>query len=815
MLKDLSGKVLNEVAVPALVENQSYARMSDGSFQIADFPTPGFENSEKGKAAYLASTATDISVCITEVMANNRSCIADEDGDYSDWIELTNIGSQKVDLSGLYLSDHTQSDHRWAIPDIQISPGGRIVVFCSGKDRKDAATPHTDFSLDDNGETVSLYSPLGTIISSISYPALGEDQSYCLEETGGSFFTTGFATPGYSNSDEGYEQFQSSLPVPKSLAINEAMSANTGVWRQSDDNFYDWVELINLGNESVDLSDYYLSDRPDEPTQYPLPAKKLAPGGIVAFICAEDKETANAYSTQINLSLNTIRDTLYLFDRMGKLVDVMHMSGLTINGSFGRMPEQGGWFYFNKPTPNENNQNGCRIVSETPSVSLSGGTFFQDSVQVAINGKGTIYYTLDGSTPTAQSLVYTEPLTFRETTVLRAAAISNDALPSRAVTNTYLLNPKHELPIVALTVDPEEMFGSGGITSARYRYDMNYEKLAHVEYYFEQDGFSTDCGIRLHGDMSRVKSGRNKRSYKLLFRKQYGLSPLIYQIFQDDPETTIYSLVLRNSSDALQSVIKDELIANIAARTSPELCVMDSRYCALYINGQYEGLYPIRQGLSKGYYSVRYGVSKDSVRMHRPGKEEDKDFLALLSYASNHDLTVDEYYRYMESKVDFDSVIDWMIYQGYTANSDVEGNIRYYRSIEGDGKWRYALFDLDYGMKSAASFQYVMNGSWNVIPRKLLKNPEFLDRFLKRLAYLLEHDLSQESVLAEFDKLTNQIRPELVRDRERWPREDDKNYEFYFERLKNIILQDRTQQLKESICEELRIPVSKIEPYFN
>ena len=814
ILTDQSGKVLDEIAVPALAENQSYARMENGEYQTSDLPTPGFENSAVGAEAYYASAKRDITISITEVMAGNRSTIADEDGDYSDWIELTNDGSQEINLSGLYLSDRTENDRRWTVPAIQLAAGERIVVFCSGKDRKDLTRPHTDFSLDGKGETVSLYSPLGAVISSISYPALADDQSYCVQESGDGFFTTGFATPGYPNTDAGYEQYQSSLETPKALTINEAMSANTGVWRQSDDNYYDWVELANRSGQTVDLSEYYLSDRLDEPTQHQLPNKKLGRDGIITYLCTGELGAAGARNAQIGLSLNAKQETLYLFDKTGKLVDLMRLSGLPINGSYGRMPDRGGFFYFETPTPKEENQDGFRTVSDKPTASLAGG-IFQDSVQVALSGKGTIHYTLDGSIPTNDSPVYSEPLVFGKTTVLRASAFSEQALPSRIVTNTYLINPPHELPIVALTVDPEEMFGTAGITSTRYRYDMNYEKLAHVEYYVADDGFSTDCGIRLHGDMSRVKSGRNKRSYKLLFREQYGLSPVIFPIFQDDPETVNDSLVLRNGSDALQSVIKDELITNIAARTSPQLCVMDSRYCALYINGQYEGLYPIRQGLSKGYYSVRYGVSKDSVRMHRPGEEEDEDFQALLSYAAEHDLAQDEYYRYMESKIDFDSVIDWMIYEAYTANSDVEGNVRYYRSTEGDGKWRYALFDLDYGMKSSASFQYLMNGSWNVIPRKLLKNQEFLDRFLTRFAYLLEHDLSQESVLAEYDKLTNLILPELKRDRERWPRPDDPSYEFYAERLKKIILKDRTQQLKESLSQELRIPLAQIEAYFS
>ena len=814
LLTDQSGKMVDDVMVPALEANASFARSAENQYDVSNTPTPGFENSDSGLSSYLHSIERSMDVAITEVMPVNRSTLMDSDGEFSDWIELTNYGDQAVDLVGYFLSDRSEDNRRWALPKLRLEPKERIVIFCSGKNKEYASELHTDFALDGQGETVSLFDTQGNLISNLSYPKISEDQSYCIDENGGSSFATGYATPGYPNTMEGYNEFESSLATPETLAINEAMSGNRVAWRQSDGEYYDWIELINYSDQVINMGDFFITDRIEDPKKCKLPDRRIAPGDVMAIVCSGDSLIDEVANIQIALSLGSKYDTIYLIDQSGVVIDYMRLNALSLNGSFGRSTDSNGFFYFSQPTPNEQNRPGFRTISESPTVSQEGGVFDQSSLEISLTGEGIIHYTLDGSIPTEDSPVYIKSLLMDKTTVLRAVTICQDALPSRIVTNTYFLKPEHELPIVSLTVDPEEMFGRDGITAPQNRYDRSLEKAAHIEYYFGATGFATDCGIQLHGDMSRIKSGRNKRSYKLIFREQYGDSPVNFSIFENPGETKLYSIVLRNGSDALQSVIKDELVTNIAARTSPQLCIMDSRYCALYINGEYEGLYPIREGLSSGYYAVRYGVSKDSVEMHRPDIDESQDFQALLSFARNNDLTIKENYEYMESKISFDSMIDWLIYQAYTANSDVEGNVRYYRSTEGDAKWRYALFDLDYGMKEAASFQYLLSGSWNIIPRKLLKNEAFLDRFLTRMAYLLENDLSQAGVLKEFDYLTNLIRPELERDRARWIRPQDKSYDFYFDKLKNVILMDRTQQMIDSLSEELRIPESQIKAYF-
>ena len=125
----------NTVTVPALGRDQAYA-YDAGAWEIRDWATPGCENTRAGYAAYRAGLGTDnTAVRITEVMAANKTCLPDADGDFSDWLELTNTGSAVCDLTGYWLSDDPDAPYRWALPALTLAPGERAVIFCSGKNR--------------------------------------------------------------------------------------------------------------------------------------------------------------------------------------------------------------------------------------------------------------------------------------------------------------------------------------------------------------------------------------------------------------------------------------------------------------------------------------------------------------------------------------------------------------------------------------------------------------------------------------------------------------------------------------------------------
>src|ERR1043166_2926046 len=117
----------------------------------------------------LIASAQDVR--ISEFMAVNDGPLTDEDGDYSDWIELHNAGATTVDLLGWYLTDKASDLTQWRFPSTNLPPNGYLIVFASGKNRRDSGAPlHTNFKLSGSGEYLALVRPDGTNIASSYEP---------------------------------------------------------------------------------------------------------------------------------------------------------------------------------------------------------------------------------------------------------------------------------------------------------------------------------------------------------------------------------------------------------------------------------------------------------------------------------------------------------------------------------------------------------------------------------------------------------------------------------------------------------------------
>ena len=121
---------------------------------------------------------------ISEFLAQNGSGIQDEDGDFSDWVEILNPTSEPIHLDDWSLTDDPGSPRKWVFPARAVEPGGFLLVFASGKDR---AAPsgelHTSFRLDAEGEYLALTMPDGESIAqdfAPTYPPQSEDVSYGL-----------------------------------------------------------------------------------------------------------------------------------------------------------------------------------------------------------------------------------------------------------------------------------------------------------------------------------------------------------------------------------------------------------------------------------------------------------------------------------------------------------------------------------------------------------------------------------------------------------------------------------------------------------
>ncbi|MBP9901213.1 MAG: CotH kinase family protein [Verrucomicrobia bacterium] len=103
---------------------------------------------------------------ISELGASGLADIPDEDGDQVDWIEVTNFGAKPANLAGWYLTDSFRNLARWRFPHVNLAPGQRLLVFASGKNRRDPSRLlHTNFKLNDRGEYLALVQPDGQTVA--------------------------------------------------------------------------------------------------------------------------------------------------------------------------------------------------------------------------------------------------------------------------------------------------------------------------------------------------------------------------------------------------------------------------------------------------------------------------------------------------------------------------------------------------------------------------------------------------------------------------------------------------------------------------
>ncbi|MCF0135481.1 MAG: lamin tail domain-containing protein [Lachnospiraceae bacterium] len=757
ILQSPGGDIIQELEIPSLEKNTAWVLTEDGTYLATSQVTPGYSNDAAGYEAYMASLDSGtITVSINEVMSSNATTRTEAE-EFCDWVELYNASQEETDLTGWWISDDPSRPFKWMLPSCTISPGGYLLIYCDGKNTSEDGLLHASFSLDSFGETLILSTPAGAIADSLSLPQMTSDSS-CVKDPEGNISISHMPTPGLPNTREAYISYQETLSMPEGLCLNEVMTRNDQYLQQRDNKYYDWVELYNNSSADVDLSSFYLTDSLSDPTRCSLPQETLAPGKYTVIVLKDDL-----------LSLNSQEEWLYLCSANGKVLDCMHLVDIPYRYSYGRSLSGNGFFYFPEPTPGEENSSGEHTLSDSPEASADPGIYDDITgltVSLTAPEGSEIYYTTDGSWPSFASAKYEAPLDLTATTIIRAFSVSPGSVPSNTVTLPYIINEGHTLPVVSLTLDRADLYGSSGIITIP---ESESEKYGNITF-LDTDGssFTMDCGVSLYGSLSRFTN--YKKSFKLRFRSLYGDSRLHYDLYDDCDVESFSSLVLRNSQDYPLSFFREELMTTLVQDCSEELMTAHTRYCILYLNGQYYGIFALKEAFSEAFYAEHKDYPEETCRCVRviDVLEEGPDLYEIMRYANRNDLSDPDAYAYVSSQVDVDSAIDWIIFEAYCANSDILNNVRYMQSTQ-DNIWHYVFYDLDWSMYT----HYTMapldpEEQFSMIPRGLLQNPEFRDRFLKRLAYLLGTTLSDENVLARIDELTRELEPEMPRERQTW-----------------------------------------------
>ena len=673
-----------------------------------------------------------------------------------------------------------------------------------------------------------------------------------------------------------------SFSVFATVRINEIMASNSETIADEDGDFEDWIELHNGGDSPVSLNGYGLSDDEAEPFGWVFPDISIQPGEFVlVFASSKDRNVAGG-ELHTSFAIASDGETLFFTDPAGQRVDEIETGAIPRDFSFGRVPEGAGdWFLFAQPTPGESNSS--PVVGETlePPVFSRPPGFYTDAFELEIfsDQEGvTIRYTLDGSTPDANSPAYSGPIhigsregepntislirsgppgdwsQWREpsgevfkSTVIRAGAFREGALPSAPSTSTYFvdsaIHERYQVPIISLTTDPKNFFsdetgiyvpgalydGENWHTGNYFQRGDEWERPVHVAL-FDALGvprLSQDAGVRIHGGTTRRFSPKGLRLYA---RSRYGKDAFSYPIFEDHHTEVFSRLILRTSgNDFSTSLFRDAMMQRLVEGVGLDQQAYQSS--VVFINGEYWGIHEIRERVDEFYLNRRYGVDPEKLDMlydnHSVTLGDSEHYEAMLSFLGSNDMADAAAYAHVQTLMDTDNFAAYMAAQIYFANTDwPNGNIEYWRSrADGyrpdlpyghDGRWRWILYDTDHGFGFGKGSTYSHNTlklatadapEWSTfLLRTLLENESFRTDFINIQADFLNTIFKSDRVVETIEEMRDELEPLMEEHIARWgyPRSID-GWRSHIRDVMIMFARNRAEFVREHIVDHFNL----------
>lgn len=637
------------------------------------------------------------------------------------------------------------------------------------------------------------------------------------------------------------------------IFINEVMSDNVSTFADLGGGFYDWIELYNPNDSAVDLNGYALSDDEAIAGKWRFPAVFIpAQGHLIVFASDLDRTNSEA-QLHTNFRLSSSGETLILSDPALRLVDRFQFPSLGPDQSIGRVPDGTTDFQFfakADATPgaeNENITSGPVLIS--PTFSPEGG-FFDGPVTVQISGAESshiIRFTLDGSAPTPQSPILSSNLVLTKSTVVRVLALNAQGHRSAPEARTYFVGVNHSLPIISLATSPTNMafrngylYGMGpSVLSAQnqvlqnYPYSgsyawMNREVEIAIEFYETNQtlGFRQRAGMKVFGGWG--SRGYPQKSLALFARRSYGAGKFDYPIFPGLGVNEFESFVLRNSGNDNQSthetpprppisnfgptlsygsyfvngtftMMRDAMMQRLIEDDTP-LDTQAYRPAVVYLNGEYWGMYNLREKTTEDYVISHHNFAPGSIDLIEgyTGVNAGSGTVnsQMRNYVNSQNMANASNYNYVaENYIDIDNFIDYHLAVIYFQNFDI-GNIKNWRPRLPRGRFRWIVYDQDYGfgLWPAAIYEpamardyadynnmfrfYTANtgtstgwpnaGGRTLLLRSLLANAQFKEQFIRRCADLLNTAFREDRVEQIIQEMAAVIRPEIGAHLQRW-----------------------------------------------
>jgi hypothetical protein len=614
-----------------------------------------------------------------------------------------------------------------------------------------------------------------------------------------------------------------SVAVKAQIVINEVCPANGDInYDPQFFNFSGWVELHNTSGSSISVSGYYLSDDEGQPAKWRVPSNtSIAANGYLLIWC--DGHNSGLHT---NFSLNCDGESVILSNSSQVKKDKIIFPKQYTNVSYGRTVDGGPEVKFLlRPSPGtKNNPDIGDQRLDNPTISVKAGRYAsaQNVTITHPEPNVQIRYTLNGAEPENQSFLYTGAINISATSTLKAKAFKTAFIPSKTEVQTYFINEHtFSLPVISISTNQSYLWdntigiytdGTNGITGncrdTPFNWNQDWDRHAQVEF-FGKDGsktFDQPVDLRIGGACSR---GNPQKSLVVKARSKYGKNTIDEKLFATKESSSYGGFILRNSgNDFWSTMFRDAVLQAIPVGQ------MDIDYMAyepkiFYLNGNYWGIQNLREKIDADYFKANYGVEAGDLDLGEwtIALEGSVDgFTNYVNALQGMDLTKPAAFEYIDNNIDVQEYINYVTTEIYYCNTDWPGNnVKYWRQRSTNGKWRWVLWDIDFGFALYEGTSYAThptlqfatepngpgwpNPPWSTLHlRLLLQNPEFRSRFVQTLTTSLSTTFEPNRVKGFIDSFQNRIKTEIPFHLSRW----GLNFDYWnseVERMRNFAVQ--------------------------
>lgn len=800
---------MNRTTVLALVALGLLASCDDS--QTAPAPI----DQGPGPSSWVPDSLRRGPLVIEEIMPGNVDLL-DERGEDPGWVEISNTADTAVPLGAWRLRGEPEDGPGWRLPDTLLPPGGRLLVFMSGLDRR-RSVPMGDsvraFNYMGYGWSDSLNDPPGHSTFG-PWEMAGKIRGRLMPESLLAFSATMVlndpAGTGIDWSAVEISMTPKTSPVDASgrdrMVLRATIPAGQPLLlRFCEQDQECWkgatVQVVGTG-ERLGVYDISIQGVPTNfgklgSVSFMPPTGRF---GTYRLTVVDLQFYRSALRPHASFELHRKGGVLHLEDTSGTVGQGVEYPEMPATSSWARVPGTRSYVERERPTPDAPNP------AEPPPALLPAPAFATPTgyhsgpvvVRLGSVAGAVVRCAENGARLDASARDASDGIRLDSTRLLSCAAFDAAGRKGPVATGLFLVGERANLPVVSFSVDSAAMFDpvtglymEGPNASAEEpHYGANYwedtELPAHVEF-FEKDGsrgFSAPAGLGIFGNWSRAAP---KRPLSVQFREKYGVRRIDWPLFPQHPELRRFKgFGLRNMGGDYQSGFSRDALGCMLTE-GRDLEYQLSRMVVVYINGRYWGLYDMREKLDPDYLDTRYGLDDTQFDLLKNGGEVQAGTATgwneMVDWFLGADLTDPASMEQAKRLLDVDNYATYIAAEMWASNNDwPANNLRSWRRISPAAPWRMMLFDLDGGLggfsgdvdmfsflgDSTVVVDYPNGPRSTVFFRKLSANPAWRARFIHRFCVLLATNFSSTRALAALDSMQAEHAAEKERDRARW-----------------------------------------------